>query len=114
MSLSVHDPELGMRFVANNRNLYLKVLGKFVDQQEGAAWEVQTVFEQGDLETAHRLVHTLKGLAGTLGMPQLQETSSNIDVALKAGQDIGGMIPQLIVDLGDAIQVSRQYLDVAQ
>lgn len=110
MSLPVHDPEIGLNYVAKNKNLYVKVLGKFVEQQAGAAQAVQQALAEADFETAHRLVHTLKGLAGSMGMPQLQQTATEVDAQFKEGLHNSDLLPRLISDLDEAMATANQYL----
>ena len=91
----VHDPATGLRYTANNTALYRKVLGKFADQQAHAAEDIARPLQAGDMELAQRLAHTLKGLAGSMGLPQLGETATALDSAFKAGQDGTPFLPKL-------------------
>jgi len=49
-------------------------------QQNG---EIRRLLETGDREEAHRMAHSIKGLAGTLGLPYLQSASSELEEYLK-------------------------------
>lgn len=63
--------------------LYEKHLVRFRTNYVGAAEEVGSLLEAGDLEEAHRLIHSIKGLAGTLGIPYLQAVSGDLEELLK-------------------------------
>ena len=64
-------------------NLYEKHLGRFRENYEGAEGEIRRLLEVGDREEAHRLAHSIKGLAGTLGLPYLQSAASELEEYLK-------------------------------
>lgn len=106
----VHEPATGLRYTANNANLYRKVLGKFADQQAHAAEEISQALQAGDMELAQRLAHTLKGLAGSMGLPQLMETATALDSAFKTGQDGTPFLPRLEADLREALRAVAAYL----
>jgi HPt (histidine-containing phosphotransfer) domain-containing protein len=106
----VHEPATGLRYTANNTNLYRKVLGKFADQQARAAEEISGALQAGDRELAQRLAHTLKGLAGSMGLPRLAETATALDAALKAEEDVTPLLTRLETDLGDSLQAVAAYL----
>jgi HPt (histidine-containing phosphotransfer) domain-containing protein len=111
MSLSsVHDPAIGLRYTANNMNLYRKVLGKFADQQANVVEEISRALQANDRELAQRLAHTLKGLAGSMGLPRLAETATSLDSALKAGLEESSLLPQLEADLRESLQAVAAYL----
>jgi HPt (histidine-containing phosphotransfer) domain-containing protein len=109
-SVPVHDPALGLRYTANNANLYRKVLGKFADQQAHATEEISKALQSGDRELAQRLAHTLKGLAGSMGLPQLAATATALDSALKTEDDGASLLPQLETDLRGALEAVAAYL----
>ena len=64
-------------------NLYEKHLGRFRENYEGAEGEIRRLLETGEREEAHRLAHSIKGLAGTLGLPYLQSVSADLEGYLK-------------------------------
>jgi CheY-like chemotaxis protein len=58
----------GLKRVAGNRRLYRDLLGEFVAKQGNAAAEISIALERGDLKLAERIAHTVKGVAGNLGV----------------------------------------------
>jgi diguanylate cyclase (GGDEF)-like protein len=50
--------------------------------------EITGALQAGDIKTAHRLAHTLKGNAGQIGKPRLQSAAADVEQALKAGQNL--------------------------
>ncbi len=73
----------GLRRVGGNAGLYLKLLGKFKDKGKEHHEEVLREFESGDPEVSVRLVHTLKGVAGNLGINGVFEKAKIVEGLLK-------------------------------
>ena len=48
-----------------------------------------------DSETALRLVHTLKGLAGTLGLHAIQQLALTVEKSVRAGADVPTLLPDM-------------------
>ncbi len=46
---------------------------------------IREALQQGDVEAAVRLAHTLKGTAGTIGAVIVQQTAANLESALAGG-----------------------------
>ena len=63
-----------------------RFLEKFRLEHAGAAREIETLLAAGEREEARRLAHTLKGLAGTFGLGDLQACAMKLEAALKAGE----------------------------
>ncbi|MDZ4200760.1 MAG: response regulator [Gallionella sp.] len=78
------DIETGLRRVLGKKPLYLSMLRKFVSGQKNAVVAIREAFESGDLETAERLAHTTKGVAGNVGAGQVQELAAELERAVKA------------------------------
>ena len=80
------DLETGLTRVAGNKTLYLKLLGDFQKQNEHFSEHVREALKDDDLETVNRLVHTLKGLAGTLGALELQKKALELESTIREGR----------------------------
>jgi len=108
-SAPLHDIAFGLRCVAGNESLYRKLLGKFLDQQAHTATRVEEALDQGDMELAHRLAHTLKGVASSLGLREAERVAAEMDAAFKAGQDVRPMLPVLAACLEETVAVVTAY-----
>lgn len=75
------DLQAGLARVERDQQLYLKLLRRFRADQAGFAAAFRAAWSQGDRETATRLAHTLKGLAGNLGAHALQEAARRLEMA---------------------------------
>lgn len=83
---SLEDPFAGRAEAIENLggliNLYDKHLGKFKENYATSHRELIELLTAGELVEARRLVHSVKGLAGTLGLPFLAKASANLEDAL--------------------------------
>jgi HPt (histidine-containing phosphotransfer) domain-containing protein len=77
------DIPTGLKRVAGNRKLYRNLLLKFSRSQAEAVTEIQSALTANDTETAHRLAHTVKGVAGNIGANDLFEAAVAVDAAFK-------------------------------
>ena len=66
------DTVLGLSRADGNTKLYRSLLGKFCQNYGGFIAEIEEAKGQGDQERAGRLLHTLRGVAGTIGAIRLQ------------------------------------------
>ena len=77
------DTNDGLHRVAGNKTLYLNLLQKFHDNSSDIVNQINNAYTDGDSELVHRLIHTLKGVSGNLGMQNLFETAKNIEQEIK-------------------------------
>ncbi|MBF0098459.1 MAG: response regulator [Magnetococcales bacterium] len=77
------DLASGLRNMNGNRTLYLKVLGELGARYQDFMERLQSAVAQGEKEVAHRLVHTLKGVAGTVGAPGLRQAAEQLEEVWK-------------------------------
>ena len=79
------DTAGGVARVGGNVRSYLKVLERFREDQGAAVEDIRAALAGGKSETAVRIAHTLKGLAGTIGAAALQKVSGKLEATLKSG-----------------------------
>jgi two-component system sensor histidine kinase/response regulator len=73
----------GLRRVGGNAGLYVKLLGQFVSQQADAIGEIRAALATNDVQSATRLAHTLKGVAGNLGAKDVQDAAAVVEKLLR-------------------------------
>ncbi len=78
------DTALGLRRVLGRRALYLALLAKFCASQRDAADAIRAALAQGDRESAERVAHTVKGVAGTIGAQGVAELAGTLEARLRA------------------------------
>ena len=89
------DIVAGLRSVRGRWSTYERLLRTFLrDHREDGAALLRDL-EQGQIEQATRRAHTLKGLAGTLGMKSLATHSEQLEAQLRAGVADGSQRQQL-------------------
>ena len=81
------NAEDGLRRVAGNRKLYVKLLRQFAEQQADAPAQLAAQLQSGDLATAERTAHTVKGIAANLGIPDVQAAAGALEKAIRENVD---------------------------
>lgn len=85
----------GLNRVAGNRRLYRELLGEFAGKQSDAAAQISTALERRDLKLAERIAHTVKGVAGNIGITEVQSVAQKLENALHDGD---GKVSALLVE----------------
>jgi CheY-like chemotaxis protein len=73
----------GLNRVAGNRRLYRDLLSQFAAKQAGAATEIAAALGANDHQTAERTAHTVKGVAGNLGITNVQAAAQKLEKAIR-------------------------------
>jgi len=79
------DSASGLKNANGNPDLYRRLLKRFVDNEADFAARFGDAVAGGDADTAIRHVHTLKGVAGTIGAADLQSVAASLEQATKSG-----------------------------
>jgi two-component system sensor histidine kinase/response regulator len=77
------DSADGLRRVGGNHKLYMKLLREFASQQADAVEQVRAALARNDHESATRVAHTLKGVAGSLGAGPVQTAAAAVEKLLR-------------------------------
>ncbi|MBC7619314.1 MAG: response regulator [Candidatus Saccharibacteria bacterium] len=64
---AIIDEANGLARTNGNQALYDRLLGKFSEREADAPQRLEAALREGDLDTALRTIHNLKGLAATIG-----------------------------------------------
>jgi two-component system, sensor histidine kinase and response regulator len=73
----------GLKRVAGNRRLYRSLLEQFVGKQGNAGVQLADALGSGDRELAGRIAHTVKGVAGNLGIGSVQSAAEKVERAIR-------------------------------
>ena len=79
------DTENGLQRVGGNQSLYQKILLKFYEEYPQVTSEITAALAEDGRESAQRLAHTVKGVAGNIGAGDLQKTAGLLEAAIKEG-----------------------------
>jgi two-component system, sensor histidine kinase and response regulator len=85
LAVSGLDAMQGLNRMLGKPAFYLAMLRKFVDAQRSFDSQIKVCLQAQDLAGAHRLAHTLKGLAGNIGATPLQTAAAELESVLSAG-----------------------------
>ncbi|MGN7612388.1 response regulator [Magnetococcales bacterium HHB-1] len=81
------DTEEGVRRMGGSRDGYQALLMRFNQSQGDTAKAIEKALQIQDYETAERLAHTLKGVAGSIGAYTLQESARHLERAIHEKHD---------------------------
>lgn len=81
------DLASGLQRLQGNRKLYRKLLMNFSTDYAGVTKDIQTALDAGDLDQAHQLVHSLKGVAGNLAATDLHAATLKMEQAVKGDEN---------------------------
>ena len=113
LSIAGVDTVAGLRFAGGNEPGYRERLVRFATEHADDARRLAELLQGGQGEEAVRLVHTLKGLAGTLGLSALARESLALESALASGARRGADIQAFAAALGEACAAIRAALPAA-
>ncbi|MBF0371368.1 MAG: response regulator [Magnetococcales bacterium] len=112
------DMVQGLRRVGSNRKLFKKLLGEFYQDNRNLTATLQEFFERGDLQTVLRLIHTLKGVSGSIGANALHQAAQDLESAITRGDErhyerllgrIQERLTPLLGALGPLTQTLKQH-----
>jgi two-component system sensor histidine kinase/response regulator len=83
------DAKDGLARVAGKRELYLKLLRQFIDEQGAVLEHVTRALSKSDMALAERLAHTLKGVAGNIGARQVQSAAGILEKLIRTKATAG-------------------------
>jgi CheY-like chemotaxis protein len=89
--------------MGSSLDLYLKVLKSFVKDSAGMAAQLSGHLSRGERLESVRLLHTLKGLAATVGARNLAKFATQAETTVRSG-DIPGGAAQLVAQMQQEIE----------
>jgi HPt (histidine-containing phosphotransfer) domain-containing protein len=90
----------GLKRLAGNTRLYRNLLEQFCEKQATVAQQTREALEGGDRTFAERLAHTLKGVAGNLGITGVQKAAARLELGIRNGDST---VSQLLEELESAM-----------
>lgn len=80
------DRQLGIENAAGNVALYHRLLGNFVEDHKDSLTKLSQALGDDDSTLAHRMAHTLKSVAGTIGAMELSGIACKLEMTLAEGK----------------------------
>lgn len=93
----------GLQTTAGRIDSLARLLGKYAERHAGSGRLLQETWAAGDLVSAHRLAHSIKGAAGFLGLVELQDRAAGLEAAFREP----GTAEDLPERLADFIQANE-------
>ncbi len=101
----------GLKRVAGNRRLYRSLLEQFASKESDAGNRIAAAIQDGDPVLAGRIAHTVKGVAGNLGIGKVQSAAEKIEKAIREkGTAPAASIEEFGSTLGPVIRAIQQGL----
>ena len=88
-----------------------KIRRDIVRNRKNIMSEVNDAILKNDISTAHRLVHTLKGLVGSIGEKTLFNLSEKVEISLRIGVVPANLIDDLALEMERVLASFRQLLN---
>ncbi len=101
------DIDSGLQRLVGNKNLYKKLLIDFLHNYHQVIADIQSALKS-DETVAHRLAHTLKGIAGNISAADVHAAANELDLAITGGKC--GDYDRLLSNLDKSLQVLLQSI----
>ncbi|MEP0339410.1 MAG: PAS-domain containing protein [Alphaproteobacteria bacterium] len=98
--------------VRGNDAILRRLLGAFHEKYMDIADEIAALLANGDLETAARTAHTLKGVSGNIRAERVYQAAMALDDQLRSGPGTPG-VAACLAELSSALDEVRDSLAVA-
>ena len=100
----------GLKRVAGNRRLYRDLLAQFSAKEGDAAAHISTALENGDFKLAERIAHTVKGVAGNIGITEVQFVAQKLEKALRDRDETASLLVEFASVMGTQVHSIEQAL----
>ena len=120
----VLNEELGLKRTSDDPQLYMRITKNFVKDYADVMNKLNELIDSGDARSAHRMAHSLKGNARTIGAEKLANAAREVESALSSGSGrlaenlevLDGALKELLQRLGPApdepVMKKSENLDV--
>jgi CheY-like chemotaxis protein len=99
----------GLKRVAGNRRLYRDLLMQFAAQQCNADAQISSALASGDRKLAERISHTVKGVAGNIGLAEVSTAAGALEKTIREGD---ASVPARLAEFSPVL--SRQIQSIRQ
>ncbi|MGD8777503.1 MAG: response regulator [Ignavibacteria bacterium] len=109
------DVEEGVMRVGGNKKLYLSLLEKFYQGNQNFKEQLEKAIEKDDGELSERIVHTLKGVSGNLGMKKLHRLSKELEKLMKSNiHKTNNKINDVNTELNSILEQINKNLEISK
>jgi PAS domain S-box-containing protein len=100
----------GLKRVAGNQRLYRELLVKFAAKYADGGAQVSSALQSGDRNTAERIAHSVKGVAGSIGIKQVQFAAEKLEKAIREGDEA---VPVILEDFAAVLRPQAEAIERA-
>ena len=95
------EMQTGLVRAGGNQSLYIDLLSKFHRNYADATSQIKSAFNNDEHELAQRLVHTVKGVSGSIGALDLENAASGLETAVRqeSANDLEDLLDQFDTEL---------------
>ena len=107
------DLEDGLKRVVGNKRLYRDLLLQFASKQADAPTQIAAAIASGDQKLAERIAHTIKGVAGNIGLGQVFVAAEKLEKTIRHGDAVdAALLEEFAKVLSRQVQSIRQAIQV--
>jgi signal transduction histidine kinase/DNA-binding response OmpR family regulator/HPt (histidine-containing phosphotransfer) domain-containing protein len=100
----------GLRRVAGNQRLYKELLLKFAAKYADADVQIASSLQGGDGIAAERMAHTVKGVAGNIGIKEVRFAAERLEKAIRDSHEA---VPSLLRDFTSILRPQVHSIEKA-
>jgi two-component system sensor histidine kinase/response regulator len=104
------DTKSALKRTGGNRKRYESLLRKFAQPSAGGIEEIRAALAAGDIPTAVRAAHSLKGAGANLGATSLAEIAAKAEYALSTGNKVEQILTELALCFDVVVGAIRSAL----
>jgi CheY-like chemotaxis protein len=104
------DVKDGLKRVGGNVQLYRGLLVKFAAKNNDTGLQVTAALHSGDREVAQRIAHTVKGVAGNIGIKRVHFVAEKLEKAIREDDSA---IPTILQDFTSALRTQIDAIEQA-
>jgi signal transduction histidine kinase/DNA-binding response OmpR family regulator len=104
------DIKDGLKRVGGNSRLYRDLLMKFAAKHSDAGLQISDALRIGDRNTAERIAHTVKGVAGNIGIKPVQFAAEKLEKAIREG---GSAVETILHDFTSGLRTQIDAIEQA-
>ena len=91
----------GLKRVGGNQRLYKELLVKFAAKYADADVQISSALQSGDGNAAERIAHTVKGVAGNIGIKEVRFAAERLEKAIRDSHE---GVPSLLQDFASILR----------
>ena len=104
------DTKDGLKRVGGNSRLYRDLLMKFAAKHSDASLQISDALHGGDRSTAERIAHTVKGVAGNIGIKPVQFAAERLEKAIR---ESNSEAPQILQEFASVLRTQLDAIEQA-